>query len=117
MLATQARCSWRSSGAGRHLLLSRIMDESRMFSFPLLVQVGLREHLQELAAAALVDGHGQQLAVTPEKERPGDASNVESLVHFAAGIENDIGCVLVATNELRHFESVFVGDGQDDKTL
>jgi hypothetical protein len=24
----------------------------------LLVQVGLREHLQELAAAALVDGHG-----------------------------------------------------------
>lgn len=86
----------------------------RLLSF---VQIGLREHFQELAAAALVDGHGQQLAVTAEKERPGDARDVESFVYLATRIENDVWCVLIAANELCHFESVLVGDGQDDQPL
>ena len=47
----------------------------------------------------MVDAHGQQLAVTPEKERPRDTRDVEGLVHLAARIENNIRCIFTATNE------------------
>src|SRR3954454_14203013 len=77
------------------------------------VQVGLRKHLQELAAAALVDAPGQQLAVTSEKERPRNSRNVEGFVHLATRIENEVRVIFITTNELRHFDSFLVGDGQD----
>src|SRR5256885_3433891 len=99
-----------------HQEQTAIRYSTRVFA-SLSVQVGLRKHLQELPAAALVDAHGQQPAVTSEKERPRNSRNVEGFVHLPARIENEVRVVFITTNELRHFDSVLVGDGQDDEPL
>ena len=54
---------------------------------PLWVQIGLRQHGQELFGPRLVDGDAEKLAIAIEQKPMRYALDVELLVHFAAGIK------------------------------
>src|SRR5205814_6307660 len=81
------------------------------------MQVGGFQHLKELAAGALVDGYGQQLAVAAEEKGVRNSVDVELFVDLAIAIEQYGRLIVGGRNVLAHLERLFVGDGENDQAL
>ena len=81
------------------------------------MKVGFREHEQELAHGALVDGFGYELSFAVEDECARNSFDVKLLVDYVAGVEQDGWVIAGGGDELVDLEGLLIGDGEDDQVL
>ena len=76
----------------------------------LVMEVGLGQHVEELALGALVDAFTHQFAVTAEDEGPGNAGDVELFVDLAAAVDQDGKVIAGRSDKRANREGILIGD-------
>ncbi len=82
-----------------------------------LLESGLREHLEELAAGADVDCLGDEFAVAVIDEALGDAFDMERVLQFVSGVEQDGVGDGLGGGILGELGGFFIGDSENDEAL